>query len=85
MSHLPSVSIDHHHIANLAAVVHQVVGQLVGALIDLLVCKDTLGGLGALGFHDADSIGMLLGVGSEDLVDSLMRTMSYQRCTSPRE
>lgn len=71
------MGVDHNNVPALAAMRYEVVGELVRALIDLLVGEDTLGGAGARGFDNAWSLGVLLGIGGEDFVDCWARLSDW--------
>jgi hypothetical protein len=74
----PPVGVYHGHVANAAAVVQEVVGQLVGGLVDLAVGEDAQGGRGGEGLDDACSLGELGGVGGEYLVDGCTASIRGQ-------
>jgi hypothetical protein len=65
----PSVCVYHDYISHFASMAQEVMCQLVGALVDLAICKNAPLSLGALGFNDAFSVWKAPGILCKYLVD----------------
>ena len=65
----PSVGVDHNDIPALAPIAQKIMGQLIRALIDLLVIELALRRPHALGFEHAKPVRVLIGIAREDLME----------------
>lgn len=62
-----SVSVNHHHILSLNTIGHQIMGDCVGSIMDLLVVVSDSSVWFIQGFHNTGTLRMLVGIGGEDI------------------